>query len=186
LRLAESDKACVYCELPKAEMGACASGFPGCARADDLFQCDELTRRDDQQRREGAAEWIQKKCLDDCWQQLDALSAENERLRGKEREDLRECVRVGNKCHIENAEQTHAIQWMLGKLEEKCAGWASSYSALYARAVTAERERDEAQAHARHWREAAVKENERAMEYLHASAEAQAHAANEAAPEVKL
>lgn len=56
LRLAESDKACVYCALPKGEMGACASGFPGCARADDLFHCDELTRRDAQQRREGAAE----------------------------------------------------------------------------------------------------------------------------------
>ena len=55
LRLAESDKACVYCELPRADMGACASGFPGCARADDLYHCDELTRRDAQQRREGAA-----------------------------------------------------------------------------------------------------------------------------------
>jgi len=42
----------------------------------------------------------------------------------------------------------------------------------------AERERDEAQAHARHWREAAVTENERAMEYLNAVAEAQAHAAD--------
>jgi len=52
LRLAESDKACVYCSLPKAEMGACASGFPGCARADELFQCDELTRRDAHQRLE--------------------------------------------------------------------------------------------------------------------------------------
>jgi hypothetical protein len=59
LRLAESDKACVYCDLPKAEMGACAHGFPGCARADDLFHCDELTRRDAQQRREGAAEWLE-------------------------------------------------------------------------------------------------------------------------------
>jgi len=59
LRLAESDKACVYCSLPKAEMGACAHGFPGCARADDLFYCDELTRRDAQQRREGAAEWLE-------------------------------------------------------------------------------------------------------------------------------
>ena len=58
LRLAESDKSCVYCALPKADMGACASGFPGCARADDLFHCDELTRRDAQQRREGAAEWF--------------------------------------------------------------------------------------------------------------------------------
>ena len=56
LRLAESDKACVYCDLPKTEMGACAHGFPGCARADDLLHCDELTRRDAKQRREVAAE----------------------------------------------------------------------------------------------------------------------------------
>jgi hypothetical protein len=47
-----------------------------------------------------------------------------------------------------------------------------------ARAEAAERERDEAQAQARHWREAAVTENERAMEHLHAVAEAQAHAAD--------
>ena len=59
LRLAESDKACVYCELPRADMGACASGFPGCARADDLYHCDESTRRDAQQRREGAAAWLE-------------------------------------------------------------------------------------------------------------------------------
>lgn len=45
------------------------------------------------------------------------------------------------------------------------------------RAEASERERDEAQAQARHWREAAVTENERAMEYLNAVAEAQAHAA---------
>lgn len=60
LRLAESDKACAYCNLPKAEMGRCESGFPGCARADDLLHCDELTRRDAQQRRDGAAEWLEK------------------------------------------------------------------------------------------------------------------------------
>jgi hypothetical protein len=116
--------------------------------------------------------------LRDARTERDQLSAENERLRGKERDDLRECVRVGHKCHIQNAEQTHTIQWMLGKLEDKCAEWASSYSTLYARAEAAERERDEAQAHARHWREAAVKENERAMEHLNAVAESQAHAAD--------
>ena len=59
LRLAESDKACVYCDLPKAEMGACAHGFPGCARANDLFHCDELTNRDARMKREGAAEWLE-------------------------------------------------------------------------------------------------------------------------------
>lgn len=59
LRLAESDKDCVYCDLPKAEMGRCASGFPGCARSDDLFHCAELTRRDAKQRREGAIEALE-------------------------------------------------------------------------------------------------------------------------------
>lgn len=28
---------CVYCKLPLAEMGKCQSGFPGCARADDML-----------------------------------------------------------------------------------------------------------------------------------------------------
>jgi hypothetical protein len=26
---------CIYCSLPLGEQGKCASGFPGCARADD-------------------------------------------------------------------------------------------------------------------------------------------------------
>ena len=60
LRLAESDKACVYCNLPASEMPKCASGFPGCARADDLFACDELTRRDRRMKLIGAAEELER------------------------------------------------------------------------------------------------------------------------------
>jgi len=70
LRLAESDKACVYCSLPKAEMVACANGFPGCARADDLFHCDELTRRDERNKSIGAAEWLEQHRHDD-WLAVD-------------------------------------------------------------------------------------------------------------------
>lgn len=36
LFIAKSDLPCIYCGLPKADMGKCASGFPGCGRADDL------------------------------------------------------------------------------------------------------------------------------------------------------
>lgn len=30
---------CIYCKLPKDDMAKCRSGFPGCARADDMM-CD--------------------------------------------------------------------------------------------------------------------------------------------------
>lgn len=40
--LASSKDPCVYCQLPKDEMTKCRSGFPGCARADDLIGCPEL------------------------------------------------------------------------------------------------------------------------------------------------
>jgi len=40
--LATSKDPCVYCKLPKEEMAKCRSGFPGCARADDLMGCPEL------------------------------------------------------------------------------------------------------------------------------------------------
>lgn len=40
--LASSKDPCVYCQLPKDEMTKCRSGFPGCARADDLMGCPEL------------------------------------------------------------------------------------------------------------------------------------------------
>lgn len=42
---AVSKDPCVYCQLPAAEMAKCASGFPGCARADDLMRCPELGAR---------------------------------------------------------------------------------------------------------------------------------------------
>lgn len=58
LRLAESDKACVYCDLPASDAAKCASGFPGCARADDLYACDRMTVRDEHQRAIGAAKWL--------------------------------------------------------------------------------------------------------------------------------
>jgi hypothetical protein len=35
--IAKSDMDCIYCGLPKARMAWCASGFPGCGRADDLI-----------------------------------------------------------------------------------------------------------------------------------------------------
>lgn len=34
---------CVYCK--KADMGQCPTGFPGCAKADDMFVYDELLTR---------------------------------------------------------------------------------------------------------------------------------------------
>ena len=40
--LASSKDPCAYCQLPKDEMAKCRSGFPGCARADDLMGCPEL------------------------------------------------------------------------------------------------------------------------------------------------
>ena len=40
--LASSKDPCAYCQLPKDEMSKCRSGFPGCARADDLMGCPEL------------------------------------------------------------------------------------------------------------------------------------------------
>ena len=35
--IADSDLDCIYCGLKKCEMLKCASGFPGCGRADDLM-----------------------------------------------------------------------------------------------------------------------------------------------------
>ncbi len=40
--LANSDQPCAYCTLPHDEWNKCASGFPGCARADDAIGCPEL------------------------------------------------------------------------------------------------------------------------------------------------
>jgi hypothetical protein len=35
--IANSEIDCVYCKLPKVDMAKCVSGFPGCARADDMM-----------------------------------------------------------------------------------------------------------------------------------------------------
>jgi hypothetical protein len=35
--LASSNADCPYCGLPAADMAKCASGFPGCGRADDMM-----------------------------------------------------------------------------------------------------------------------------------------------------
>lgn len=40
--LAVSKDPCLYCQLPAAEMARCKSGFPGCARADDMTGCPEF------------------------------------------------------------------------------------------------------------------------------------------------
>jgi len=69
VRLAESGKNCVYCNLPASDMAKCSAGFPGCARADDLLTCDELTRRDARMKALGAAEWLEA--------YIDGLSAGN-------------------------------------------------------------------------------------------------------------
>lgn len=38
--LAVSNADCPYCGLPAADMSKCASGFPGCSRADDMMTED--------------------------------------------------------------------------------------------------------------------------------------------------
>lgn len=40
--LATSKDPCIYCQLPAEEMAKCRSGFPGCARADDMSGCPEF------------------------------------------------------------------------------------------------------------------------------------------------
>ena len=44
--LAASNANCAFCGLPAAEMAKCASGFPGCSRADDMLLCEHPTRQD--------------------------------------------------------------------------------------------------------------------------------------------
>lgn len=39
--LAKGDKDCAYCGLKAEEIGRCASGFPGCARMDDIINHQE-------------------------------------------------------------------------------------------------------------------------------------------------
>lgn len=40
--LAASELPCQYCTLSKEDWAKCASGFPGCARADDAMGCPHL------------------------------------------------------------------------------------------------------------------------------------------------
>lgn len=40
--LANRGGACPYCTLPKEDWAKCASGFPGCARADDAMLCPNV------------------------------------------------------------------------------------------------------------------------------------------------
>jgi len=40
-RIAVGPGACLYCELPADKMFGCASGFPGCGRADDMVALPE-------------------------------------------------------------------------------------------------------------------------------------------------
>jgi len=46
LLLATSNADCAYCGLPAARMAECASGFPGCARADDMLMDGTPTRKE--------------------------------------------------------------------------------------------------------------------------------------------
>lgn len=46
LVLATSNAQCAYCGLPAEEMAKCASGFPGCARGDDMLSDNTPTRRE--------------------------------------------------------------------------------------------------------------------------------------------
>ena len=40
--LGNSKLDCVYCKLPAVKQNECASGFPGCARADDQMLCPHV------------------------------------------------------------------------------------------------------------------------------------------------
>lgn len=46
LVLATSNAKCAYCGLPAEEMAKCASGFPGCARGDDMLSGNTPTRQE--------------------------------------------------------------------------------------------------------------------------------------------
>lgn len=39
--LAKGDEDCIYCGLPAADIAKCKSGFPGCARMDDIMTTQE-------------------------------------------------------------------------------------------------------------------------------------------------
>ncbi|WP_232629107.1 hypothetical protein [Methylobacterium sp. Leaf118] len=70
--LANSSSPCAYCKLPREEWSKCASGFPGCDRADDAMLCPHVGAELETADRLAAAETA-----------LDALSAEVEALRAR-------------------------------------------------------------------------------------------------------
>jgi hypothetical protein len=45
--LAYGSDPCIYCGLDKGDMAKCQSGFPGCARADDMTAADNPWANDD-------------------------------------------------------------------------------------------------------------------------------------------
>lgn len=111
---------------------------------------------------------------DQLQRQLDDLRAEVERLRGELTDALTASgtnAKAWQEAVCDEAVKRSQLLAEIGLTEQQ-------RDAATARAEAAERECDEAQAQTRHWREAAVKENERAIEYLNAAAEAQAHAAD--------
>jgi len=134
---------------------------------------------------------------DQLQQQLDDLRAEVERLRGRADRSGRALTDVYSHLSAATARAEAADGRAAGLYRALCdtvtasggiareglsdefliLGVPAEMAARKKAQEAAERERDEAQAQARHWREAAVTENERAMEYLNAVAEAQAHAA---------
>jgi regulator of replication initiation timing len=96
--LANSGGPCVYCNLPKEEWSKCASGFPGCSRADDAMLCPhvglELEAQDEikalKERLEGKdrviatmrrVEEILRGDLEKMFEKNAALKAEVEKLR---------------------------------------------------------------------------------------------------------
>lgn len=72
--LATSNANCAFCGLPAAEMAKCASGFPGCSRADDMLLCEHPTRQDlleeNERLREDAdrARWCEENYANVFWQ----------------------------------------------------------------------------------------------------------------------
>ena len=69
--LAKGGKDCAYCGLPAEDIARCASGFPGCARMDDIMQAgvadenkalqeqSETALMDAQALRDGRAELVE-------------------------------------------------------------------------------------------------------------------------------
>lgn len=94
--LAVSKDPCIYCQLPAADIGKCAAGFPGCARADDISGCPEF----------GAA--MQ---LHDVEAKLATLRADKERL------DWLEAM---------SPEANIYVRKVIGQREETLYGWRTS------------------------------------------------------------